>query len=135
MTASVFGGTPWGTVSRPGPSKSVRKEEGEDEKERRNNEESFLSPGTGGAMMLALLLAGIAGVQEYPILDRVDEKVIQEYQQSTCQRLWQERGQPKPVMEERVVEMLRSDPQMRQVLINKVAAPIANNMFECGMIP
>ena len=29
----------------------------------------------------------------------------------------------------------KSDPQMRTAFINKVAAPIANKMFECGMIP
>jgi hypothetical protein len=38
-------------------------------------------------------------------------------------------------MEKRVIEMLHNDSQMRQVFINKVAAPIANKMFECGMIP
>jgi hypothetical protein len=38
-------------------------------------------------------------------------------------------------MEQRAMEMLKSDAQMRQVFINKVAAPIANKMFECGMIP
>jgi hypothetical protein len=31
--------------------------------------------------------------------------------------------------------MLKSDAQMRAAFINKVAAPIANKMFECGMIP
>ena len=31
--------------------------------------------------------------------------------------------------------MLKSDPQMRTAFLNKVAAPIVNKMFECGMIP
>jgi hypothetical protein len=31
--------------------------------------------------------------------------------------------------------MLRTDPQMRTAFINQVAAPIANKMFECGMVP
>jgi hypothetical protein len=31
--------------------------------------------------------------------------------------------------------MLRGDPQMRAAFINRVAGPIANKMFECGMIP
>ena len=84
---------------------------------------------------LALLLANVAGAQDYTILEGVADKVIQKYQSSTCEQLWQERGQPKPPMEARLVEMLRSDPQMRQVFINKVAAPIANKMFECGIIP
>jgi hypothetical protein len=49
--------------------------------------------------------------------------------------LWEAKGKPKSAEEERVVNILRSDPQMRQEFINKVAAPIANKMFECGMIP
>jgi hypothetical protein len=38
-------------------------------------------------------------------------------------------------MEQRAMQALRNDPQMREAFINKVAAPIANKMFECGMIP
>ena len=56
-----------------------------------------------------------------------------------CQQLWQEKaqgqGKPKPEMEQRAIQMLRQDPQMRQAFFNKVAAPIVNKMFECGMIP
>ena len=37
--------------------------------------------------------------------------------------------------EQRVVEMLHNDPQMRAEFLNRVAAPIANKLFECGMIP
>jgi hypothetical protein len=37
--------------------------------------------------------------------------------------------------EQRVIQLLRNDPQMRAAFINKIAAPIANKMFECGMIP
>jgi hypothetical protein len=33
------------------------------------------------------------------------------------------------------VQKLRNEPQMRLAFINRVAAPIANKMFECGMIP
>jgi len=32
-------------------------------------------------------------------------------------------------------KILRNDPQMRQAFINRAAAPIANKLFECGMIP
>jgi hypothetical protein len=38
-------------------------------------------------------------------------------------------------MKKRAVEMLHNDPQMRQAFINQVAPPIANKVFECGMIP
>jgi hypothetical protein len=87
------------------------------------------------SMVSALLLAAVAGAQDYPIMNRVADKVIQKYQNSTCEQLWQERGQPKPAMEQEAVQLLQGDPQMRAAFINKVAAPIANKMFECGMIP
>jgi hypothetical protein len=33
------------------------------------------------------------------------------------------------------MKLLREDPQMRQAFFDKVAGPIVNKMFECGMIP
>ena len=83
----------------------------------------------------ALLFAGVAGAQQYPLMDMVADKVIQKYQQSTCEQLWQRKGKPKPEKEQEAIQLLRDDPQMRTAFINKVAAPIANKMFECGMIP
>jgi hypothetical protein len=38
-------------------------------------------------------------------------------------------------MSGRLIQILHSDAEMRAELINKVAAPIANRMFECGLIP
>jgi len=84
------------------------------------------------------MAAGVAYAQ-YPIMDRVAGKVIEKYQNASCQQLWQEKaqgqGQPKPEMEQRAIQMLQQDPQMRQAFFNQVAAPIVNKMFECGMIP
>jgi hypothetical protein len=86
----------------------------------------------------ACFAAGIAYAQ-FPIMDKVADKVIQKYQTSTCEQLWQEKaqgqGQAKPEMEQRAIQALKSDPQMRQAFFNKVSAPIVNKMFECGMIP
>jgi hypothetical protein len=87
------------------------------------------------SVVTVLLLVGVAGAQQFPILDRVAEKVVQKYQTATCEQLWEQKGKPKSPEEERVVNLLRNDPQMRQEFINRVAAPIANKMFECGMIP
>ena len=90
-------------------------------------------------LLLPLLYLSVAEAQQFPIMDKIADKLIQKYQTSTCEQLWQERqqkqGQPKPEMEQKAVQMLKSDPQMRTAFINKVAAPIANKMFECGMIP
>jgi hypothetical protein len=82
----------------------------------------------------ASLIAGIAYAQ-YPIMDKVADKVIQKYQSANCQQLWQQKGQPKSPEEERVVGFLKTDAQMRTAFLNKVAGPIVNKMFECGMIP
>ena len=86
-----------------------------------------------------VLLVGNAGAAQYPIMEKVATKIVQKYQQSSCQELWQEKmqkqGQPKPEMEEKAIQALRNDPQMRNAFIDRIAAPIANKMFECGMIP
>jgi hypothetical protein len=87
------------------------------------------------AVLAVWLLAGVAGAQDYPIMDLVADNLIQKYQQATCEQLWQEKGKPKSEREQRVIQLLRNDPQMRAAFINKIAAPIANKMFECGMIP
>jgi hypothetical protein len=85
------------------------------------------------------LFCAVVNAQQYPIMDKIAEKVIQKYQTATCEQLWQERAEkgkaPKPQMEQEALDMLKSDSQMRAAFINKVAAPIANKMFECGMIP
>jgi hypothetical protein len=87
---------------------------------------------------LALTLAtGTYAQDQYPILDKVAAKVIQKYESTPCEELMQKKANPQPpsAQEVKVVQFLRSDPQMRTVFINKVAAPIANKMFACGMIP
>jgi len=87
-----------------------------------------------------LLHTGIASAQEsFPIMEKVAQKVIEHYQTSSCQALAQQKSQPptgeKAQMEQKALQMLRNDPQMRTAFIDKVAAPIANKLFECGMIP
>jgi len=82
---------------------------------------------------------GTAHAQQYPILDKIAGKVIAKYQNSSCEQLAAARGQPptgrRAAAEERVVAVLHSDPQMRAEFMNRVAAPIANKLFECGIIP
>jgi len=82
----------------------------------------------------ALVVAGVAYAQ-YPIMDRVADKVIQKYQGASCEQLWEKKGQPKSQEEQRVIGFLKTDPQMRQAFFNRVSGPIVNKMFECGMIP
>jgi hypothetical protein len=41
---------------------------------------------------IALFCAAV-NAQDFPILDRIADKVIQKYQTATCEQLWQERAQ------------------------------------------
>jgi hypothetical protein len=87
------------------------------------------------AAAAAGVVAGVVYAQQFPILDAVAGKVVQKYQSSSCEQLWQKKGQPKSPEEQRIVGMLKNDAAMRTEFLNRVAAPIANKMFECGMIP
>ena len=88
-------------------------------------------------LLLPLLYLSVAEAQQYPILDMIANKVIQKYQQSTSGQLWQKKTEKAPPseMEQKAIQALKNDPQMRTAFINKVAAPIANKMFQCGLIP
>jgi len=89
------------------------------------------------ALVLTLLYVCVGSAQQYPMMDMVANKIIQKYQNSTCEQLWEKKSQKAPPsqQEQNVIQMLKGDPQMRQAFINKIAAPIANKMFDCGMIP
>ena len=87
--------------------------------------------------LAAGLLYVTAAQAQYPMMDAVANKVIAKYQNSTCEQLWEKKSQKTPPtpQEQNAIQMLKGDPQMRAAFINKIAAPIANKMFECGMIP
>lgn len=99
----------------------------------------FLVLSAAGCILCGLQLCRSQAPSQYPIVDRFAEKVIQKYQSSSCQQLREQKQQPpdpqKQATEAKALQMLRNDPQMRQHFLNKVAGPIANKMFECGMIP
>jgi len=90
-----------------------------------------------GYLVVGLAALGVAGIAigQGRIMDMVADKVVSKYQSASCEQLWQQKGQPKSQEEQRVVEFLKNDPQARAAFLNKVAGPIANKMFECGMIP
>lgn len=84
------------------------------------------------------LVTGFPDPQQYPVMDQIANKMIQKYQGSTCEQLWQEKAQaknrPKSTQEQEAISILRNDPQMRTAFISKVAPPIVNKMFDCRMI-
>ena len=93
-------------------------------------------------LVLALTLVGPSHAKaqaqgQHPILDKVASKVIEKYQTSTCEQLWVKKSAKAPpsAEEQKAIAFLKSNPQIRTEFIDKVAAPIANKMFDCGMIP
>jgi hypothetical protein len=87
------------------------------------------------AVVPAVLCAGALYAQQTPLMNMIADKVIQKYQSASCETLWQKKQQPKSDEEQKLIQLLKGDPDMRAAFINKIAAPIANKMFECAMIP
>jgi hypothetical protein len=75
----------------------------------------------------------------YPIADKVADRVIAHYQGASCEQLMAKKAQPpspeEAQMKQNAVQLLRNDPGMRTYFLSKVAGPVANKLFECGMIP
>jgi hypothetical protein len=90
-------------------------------------------------MLIAAFPYGSAQESEYPMMDKVAQKVIEKYQKSSCEELKAQKEQPpdpqQAATKQKVVGLLKNDPKMREQFLNKVAAPIANKLFECGMVP
>jgi hypothetical protein len=91
---------------------------------------------TGG---LPCLCAAGALAQPNPMMDQLAGKLVQKYQASSCQQIAEQRAHPPtgPLAEIQAgfVHLLHENPGMRQEFLNRVAAPIANTLFKCGMIP
>ena len=84
----------------------------------------------------AVMLSGTGAVRaQGMLLDYAADRVIQKYQTSTCEQLKAQRDQPQSVKEKEALDYLRGDAQARIAFIDKIAAPVANKMFECGMFP
>jgi hypothetical protein len=101
----------------------------------RHDEEREVSKPIGIATFVsALIVAGAAAAQGM-LLDYAADRVIQKYQTSTCEQLKALRDEPKSEKDKLAIDFLRNDTQARVAFIDKIAAPVANKMFECGMFP
>jgi len=88
----------------------------------------------GATGFLALITAGAASAQGM-LLDAAADKVVQKYQSASCEELKAMKGDAPSEKEKMAVEFLRNDSQARKYFVDKIAAPVLNKMFECGMIP
>jgi hypothetical protein len=94
---------------------------------------------TVASVGLALLAGAALAADTHPVLDKIADKVVQKYKTSSCDQLAAERAHKgtgqREEMEQKLVQLLHEDAQMRQEFLNRVAAPIANKLFECDLIP
>ena len=89
----------------------------------------------GAAMMVSILIVAGAVSAQGMLLDFAADKVIKKYQTATCDELKAQRKEPPTDKEKEAIEFLRNDSQARIFFINKIAAPVLNKMYDCGMIP
>lgn len=82
----------------------------------------------------ALFVAGAVSAQGM-LLDVAADKVIKKHQTATCDELKAQKKDPPSDKEKEAIDFLRNDSQARISFINKIAAPVLNKMFDCGMIP
>ena len=98
-----------------------------------------------GVVLVSVSVAAATTAQQQPpptpVMDAVAQKVIQKYQSASCADLMEKKAAPTATTGAQdqkradMIQMLRNNPAMRQAFIDKVAGPIANKMFDCGMIP
>jgi hypothetical protein len=89
----------------------------------------------GVAVFLSALIVAGAVAAQGMLLDAAADKVIKKYEAATCDQLKAQKSEPPTEKEKVAVNFLRNDSQARVAFINKIAAPVLNKMFECGMIP
>ena len=88
--------------------------------------------------LLALLFIVVywsVGHAQGVIMDVVSKKVVKRYQDAKCDQLSRLKAEPKSDEEQTFIQTLKNNSELRQEFISKVAPPIANKMFECGLIP
>ncbi len=89
---------------------------------------------------LALLYVTVAAAQQgqHPMLDALANKVVQKYQTSNCEQLRQQQAQhanmPMSPGEQKLMELLRTDPEMRHEFVGIAADQVVDKMIQCGMI-
>ena len=81
----------------------------------------------------AMVVAGAVAAQGM-LVEAAADKVINKYQTATCDQLKAQKNEPPSDKEREAIEFLRNDAQARTSFIDKIAAPVLNKMFDCGII-
>jgi hypothetical protein len=104
-------------------------------KSSQRNEERSMIGSIGAAVFLAAMLVAGGAAAQGMLLDAAADKVVQKYQTASCEELKAMKSDAPSEKEKMAVEFLRNDSQARKYFVDKIAVPVLNKMFECGMIP
>jgi len=79
------------------------------------------------------------------LLDAAANLVIGKFQNASCEELSTMTansdknspagGEQQATIEKKAIALLENNPEIREEFLNRVAAPIANKMFDCNLIP
>lgn len=87
------------------------------------------------AVFVSALIAAGAVAAQGMLVDAAADKVIKKFETATCEQLKAQKGEAPSEKEKMAIDFLRNDSQARKAFIDKIAAPVLNKMFECGLIP
>jgi hypothetical protein len=93
---------------------------------------TFIVVGLVGAIVVG---GGAVAYSQGILLDFAADTMVQKYQSSSCDQLKAMRRAGPSLKEKATLAYLHNDDQARISFINKIAAPVANRMFVCGMFP
>jgi hypothetical protein len=85
-------------------------------------------------LVSTLVVAGVVFAQDM-LVDAAADKVIKKFETATCDQLKAQKDEPPSEEKKIALDLLRDDPKARVVFVDKIAAPVLNKMFECGIIP
>lgn len=89
----------------------------------------------GAAVFGSTLIAAGGLAAQGMLLEYAADKVIKKYQDTSCEQLKVDEKKPLSEQDKLAIDFLHHDSQARVAFIDKIAAPVLNKMFECGLIP
>jgi hypothetical protein len=87
------------------------------------------------AVFVSVLIVPGAVAAQGVLVDAVADKVIKKYETASCDQLKALKAESPSEKEKIGLDLLKADPKARVALVGKIAAPVLNKMFECGLIP
>jgi hypothetical protein len=100
-----------------------------------HREERDMNRSIGTAVFASVMVVAGAAVAQGPLVDAAADKVIKKFEAASCDELKAQRKEPPSEKEKIALDLLRDDAKARVALIDKIAAPVLNKMFECSIIP